>query len=175
MKKYIIIQENNFVKAREKIRENTEISNKISVSKPLKKGQRVFDKRKLIIFSSDNDELNRKILEKEKINILLLNQSKRKDFQKQRNSGFNHVLAKIAKKNNVTIGINLDEIINSKGKSKAEILARIKQNIKICNKNKLKMKFIRTQYRNIYDLKALGLILGMPTWMTRLLNSDTHT
>lgn len=157
MKKTILIQESNFEKARKEIRKN---------------------KDKKIIFSSNNDELNRKILEKEKINILLLNQSKRKDFQKQRNSGLNHVLAKIAKRNNIEIGINLDEIIDApefrtlvyaeRHKNKAEIIARIKQNIKLCNKNKLKMKFIslKQNKRNIYDLKALGLVLGMPTWMT---------
>ncbi len=148
MKDYALIQEDNFENARRKIRKN---------------------KDKKIIFSSNNDELNRKILEKEKINILLLNQSKRKDFQKQRNSGFNNILAKIAKTNKVIIGINLDETINSKGKNKSEILARVKQNIKLCNKNKLKMKFISLseKNRNTYDLKALGLILGMPTWMTK--------
>lgn len=146
MKTQIIIQENNFDKARKKIKEN---------------------KSKQIIFSSKNDELNRKILEKEKIDILLINQLNRKDFQKQRNSGFNQVLAKIAKKNNVAIGINLDEIINTKGKQKAEILARIKQNIKLCNKNKLRMKFITQKQRDIYDLKAVGLVLGMPTNMVK--------
>lgn len=144
MKLKILIQENDFLKAREKIKEN---------------------KDEIVIFSSDNDELNRKILEKEKIDILLLNQLGRRDFQKQRNSGLNHVLAKIAKKNDITIGINLDEIIKSK--DKAEILARVKQNIKLCNKNKLKMKFIGTQKRDVYDLKALGSVLSMPTWMVK--------
>ena len=154
MKDQILVQENNFDSARKKIREN---------------------KGKQIIFSSENDELNRKILEKENIDVLLLNQKARKDFQKQRNSGFNQVLAKIAKKNDILIGINLDEIIDTKNKQKAEILARIKQNIKICNKNKLKMKFISfKQKRNNYDLAALGLVLGMPTSMTRLLNSDKY-
>lgn len=153
MKNIIIIQENNFSEARKQIKKNQE---------------------KKIIFSSDNDELNRKVLEKEPINVLLLNQSKRKDFQKQRNSGFNHVLAKIAKKNNIAIGINLDEIISSEKKQKAEILARVKQNIKLCNKNKLKIKFIGTQKRDVYDLKALGLILGMPTWMVSSLDSDKN-
>ena len=123
-----------------------------------------------IIFSSNDDELNRKILEKEKIDILLLNQSGRKDFLKQRNSGFNHVLAKMAKKNNVSIGINFDEIVNSHGINKSKIFGRIRQNIKICNKNKLKMKFIiqnSENQRDIYDLKSLGAVLGMPTWIVR--------
>jgi len=148
MKNTILIQESNFEKIRKQIKENPKAE---------------------IIFSSDDDELNRKVLEKLNIDILLLKQSKRKDFQKQRNSGLNHVLAKIAKKKNVVIGIDLDEIINSKGKSKSDILARVKQNIKLCNKNKLKMKFCGKSQRNIYDIKALGLVLGMPTWMTKLL------
>jgi len=139
----ILITETNFDKARKKIKEN---------------------KGKTLIFTSDDDELNRKVMEKLPIQILLINQSHKKDFQKQRNSGFNHVLAKIAKKKKVAIGINLDEIINSKAKQKAEILARVRQNIKICNKNKVNMKFISFKHkRDIYDLKALGLVLGMPT------------
>ena len=145
----ILVSETNFDKARKLIKENPE---------------------KKIIFTSEDDELNRKILEKENIEILLLNMEKRKDFQKQRNSGFNHVLAKLAKKKEIIIGINLDEIIKTSEKEKARILARVQQNIEICNKNKLKMKFIyKNNKRNIYDLKSLGLVLGMPTWMIKTL------
>jgi len=147
---YIIIKENDFQKARKKIRE-------------FKK------ENKDIIFSSGDDELNRKVLEKEDIDVFLINLASRKDRMKQRDSGFNHVLAKIAKKNGVSIGINIDEVISSKGKEKSEILARIRQNIKICNKNKLKMTFISksTEKADTYNLKSLGLVLGMPTWMTK--------
>jgi RNase P/RNase MRP subunit p30 len=143
-----IIHEDNFEKARKLIKEN---------------------KDKKIIFSSENDETVRKVLEKEDIEILLLNQSEKKDFHKQRNSGFNHVLAKLAKKKNITIGINLDEIINAEAKQKSAILARIRQNVKICNKNKLKIKFIspNNQKINAIDLKSLGLVLGMPTSMIK--------
>jgi ribonuclease P/MRP protein subunit RPP1 len=149
----MIISENNFDKARKRIKEEKQKSPNSE-----------------IIFSSSDDELSRKILEKEKIDILLLNQKENKDFQKQRNSGFNHVLAKLAKKSNVTIGINLDEIIESNANEKQKILARVKQNIKLCNKNKVQMKFIiqnPKNERNPYDLKSLGLVLGMPTWMTK--------
>ena len=152
MENFVHISDNSFEKARAKIKKN---------------------ENKNILFSSEDDELNRKILEKENISILLLSQSGKKDFQKQRNSGFNHVLAKIAKKKNIIIGINFDEITESNGKQKAEILSRIIQNIKLCNKNKLKMNFISLKsgnQRNIYNLKALGLVLGMPTWMVKDLN-----
>jgi len=145
----VIIHENNFDRARKLIQENS--------------GKR-------IIFSSEDEEVNKKVLEKENIEILLLNQSGRKDFHKQRASGLNQVMAKLAKKKDVIIGINLDELIKSSEKEKAAIIARIKQNIKICNKNKLKMKFIyKNQKRNLYDLTALGLVLGMPTWMVKSL------
>jgi ribonuclease P/MRP protein subunit RPP1 len=145
----IVIQEDNFDRARKLIQENS-------------------DKR--IIFSSEDEETSRKVLEKENIEIFLLNLAGKKDYQKQRNSGFNHVMAKLAKKKGIFIGINLNELIKSGEKEKAEIIARIRQNIKICNKNKLKMKFIyKNQKRNLHDLVALGLVLGMPTWMTKTL------
>lgn len=148
---YEFIQAKNFNEARKKIREFK------------KKGKK-------IIFSSSNtnDDLNRKVIEKEPVDVLLINLKERKDFQKQRNSGFNHVLAKIAKKNKIKIGINFDEILQANSsKEKAEILSRIMQNIKLCNKNKLKMKFISIKgfERDLRDLKSLGIVLGMPTWM----------
>lgn len=126
------------------------------------------EKNKGVVFVSEDDELNRKVLEKVEIDVLLLKCSGRKDFMKQRSSGFNHVLGKIAQKNKVKIGIDLDEIIEASEKEKLEILARVQQNIKLCNKNKLKMVFIGIKHKkNLYDLKALGLVLGMPTWMTK--------
>ena len=123
-----------------------------------------------LVFTSDDDDLNRRVMEKLDINILLVSQSNRKDFSKQRNSGLNHVLVKIAKKNNIEIGIDLDEIIAASSVKLAQILSRVSQNIVLCNKAKVKMKFIfleKKNERNIHDLKSLGLVLGMPTWMTK--------
>ena len=141
-----IINEKDFSKARDLIRKN---------------------RGKKLVFSSDDDELARKILEKEDVQIYMPILFYKKDRQKQRESGLDHVMAKIAKKKNILIGINLREIISARGTKKAEILARISQNIKICNKNKLKMVFLDFGEKNVYDLKSLGLVLGMPTWMTK--------
>ena len=150
MKNQIIITEKNFNRLKDQVKKNSD---------------------KEIIFTSNDDDLNRKVLEKLKVQILLLNVSNRKDKMKQRDSGFNQVLAKIAKKNNITIGINFDEIVESKNAiEKAKIISRIKQNIRLCNKNKVKMKFLAIDSkneRNAHDLKAIGLTLGMPTWMTK--------
>jgi RNase P/RNase MRP subunit p30 len=156
-KNQILLTETNFSKLKDKIKKEK-------------------SENKIVIYSSEDDELNRKVVEKLPINILLLNLSNRKDFQKQRNSGFNQVIAKAMKKKNIQLGINFDEIVEERGlKKKLEIFARIKQNIVLCNKDKIKMKFIinkEKNKRNIHDLKALGLVLGMPTWMTSALSKE---
>ncbi len=142
----------------------------ISQQKFEKARREINSSKEKIVFTSDDDELNRKVLEKLRIDVLLINLDERKDYQKQRNSGFNQVLAKIAKKNKINIGINLDEIIKSNKFEKSKILARIKQNIFLCNKTKLKMVFVvqeKNNLRNIYDLKSLGLVLGMSTGMCK--------
>lgn len=132
--------------------------------------------KQIVIYSSEDDELNRKVVEKLPIDIILINLSNRKDFQKQRNSGLNQVMTKAMKKKNIQLGINFDEIVEcSNPKEKAEILARIKQNIFLCNKDKVNMRFIiqkEKNQRNLHDLKALGFILGMPTWMTVSLSKE---
>ncbi len=145
--KKIILTETNFNKLKLLIKEN---------------------KEKEIIFTSTDDEFNRKVMEKLPIQIILIPLENRKDYAKQRNSGFNQVMAKIAKKNNIKIGIKLDELILTKNKEK--LLARLKQNIILCNKNKVDMIFIiEKNKRDIHELKALGSTLGMPTWMTKKL------
>ena len=96
---------------------------------------------KPIIVKAQNVEFNRKIIEYGKFQILLspeLSNDIKKDKLKQINSGFNHVLAKIAAKNNIAIGIDLTEIRSKNKKRKAIQLTKIKQNIKICRKAKCK-------------------------------------
>jgi len=147
MKPQTLLTQTNFSKLKDEVKKN---------------------KDKTLIFSGNDDELNRKVLEKLPIQILLINLAKRKDRMKQRDSGLNQVLAKLAKKNNIVIGINLDEIIKSEKKQKAEIISRVRQNIKLCNKYKVRMKFISIkEKKDSYDVKALGLVLGMPTWMVK--------
>ena len=148
--KTLILEEGSFEKARKKIKES---------------------EGKEIIFGSRDDELSKKILEKEDISTFLVFLRGRKDSAKQRNSGLDSVMARVAKKKGITIGILLDEILESSGKEKAEILARVRQNIELCKKNRLKAEFIslaEKNRRNSFDLKSLGLVLGMPTEMVKI-------
>ncbi len=148
-KEFYIIKEENFEKIRKKVLE-------------------IKDQNKTIIFESKDEELIRKVAEKLPVDILLIDLYGKKDKQKQRDSGINEVIARIIQKNGIKIGINFDEIVESPIKEKTNIIARIKQNVRICNKNKIEMTFIiqkKENQKNIYDLKSLAITLGMPTWM----------
>ena len=81
-------------------------------------------------------------------------------------------MAKEASKKGVIIAINLDELINAGEKEKELILARIRQNVELCTKHKLKMTFLGKTKKDPYELKALGLVLGMPTWMLVDINTN---
>ena len=77
------------------------------------------------------------------------------------------IVIKLAKKKNVNIGIDLDEILMADKKEKVKILSRLRQNIKLAKKNKLKIEFISKNKPDKRNLKSLGLLLGMPTNMTK--------
>ena len=83
-----------------------------------------------------NSQDYRKIMERKQINLIYnLEYDSHNDFIYQRNSGFNQVLAKIAKANNITIGFSFQDFKESKQKYK--ILGRLYQNYKLCKKYNL--------------------------------------
>tara|TARA_Y100000310_G_C20650190_1_gene798978 strand:+ start:137 stop:649 length:513 start_codon:yes stop_codon:yes gene_type:complete len=114
------------------------------------------------VFGRD-DNFNRRALETLKINYLVSPElGHRKDTLKQRDSGLNHVLAKIAKQNKIEIVIDFADVNKLEGKLKALRLARIIQNIKICRRAKCKMKILDLSGKvDGKTLGAFGFSLGM--------------
>ena len=109
---------------------------------------------------------NRKILESKKTEMLILNHTDKKDRLKQRDSGLNQVLCRIAKDNNITLAIDLNELTESRDKkTRALILGRILQNIKLIKKFKNKFKLLNPGNKN----QAFSLLLswGLPTSQTK--------
>ena len=94
----------------------------------------------LIIIKASDEEFNRKVLEIKGVNILLgpeiHNTFNRKDKLKQRDSGLNEFLCKLAAKNKITIAINVPELQSLPPIQKAKTIARIIQNIKLCKRTK---------------------------------------
>jgi len=118
---------------------------------------------KAIVVAKD-DEFNRKILENKKVDVLLFGDFKgRKDRLKQRDSGLNHVLCKLAKDNNIAIGLDFSEIKEKTDFVLADYLGRLMQNIKLCSKYKIKIVLFNAGDKNKHDLFSLLMSLGMPT------------
>jgi len=64
-----------------------------------------------------------------------------RDFMHFRNSGLNHILAKIAYDNNHTFLFNFKDYLDLSKSKKAVVLGRLKQNIKLYKKYKVRFQF----------------------------------
>jgi len=119
-----------------------------------------------IAVRAQDDEFNRKILENKEVNVLLNPHiHSRKDRLKQRDSGLNEILCKIAAKNNIKIGIDLNELTKLKKKEKAIAISRIMQNIKLCKRTQTKIIFTPKQSK--LDVISFFKILKASTSQAR--------
>ena len=122
--------------------------------------------KQIAVYGRDNI-FNRRVLETCKIDILISPERdlkhERKDSLKQRDSGLNHVIAKIATKNKASVAIDFADIKNTPDqKQLAKRLARIMQNIKICRKAKTKIIILDMSGKATkQEIQALGFSLGM--------------
>jgi RNase P/RNase MRP subunit p30 len=114
-----------------------QIINTSNLNEARKQIQKLKKENKQIIVRAQDEEFNRKILETREINIFLAPETiEKKDSLRQRNSGLNEVLCKIATKNNTSIGIDLNYLKKQDKKQKAIILSKIIQNISLCKRAK---------------------------------------
>lgn len=138
---------------------------KILKPKSVKELRKQLSTKELHIIEPINDQIARTALESKQTDILLSPEKHvLKDFMHQRNSGLNHILCKLANKNNIAIGISFSDLLREKMLHKR--LGRIMQNIKLCRKYKVKLvlaSFAKNEYetRNPKDLITLAATLGM--------------
>jgi len=119
---------------------------------------------KEVIVRAQDVEFNRKILEIKEVDILLSPElHNRKDKLKERDSGLNEILCRIAAKNNIKIGIDIEEIKKAEGKERAIILARLMQNIMLCKKTRAEIKILNCKEKDKREAFSLLLTLGAST------------
>jgi len=112
------------------------------VRKEIKKIKKENKEEKVMVRAQD-EYFNRKILEMKDVDVLVSPEiHSRKDFLKQRDSGLNEYMCKLASKNNIIIGIDIERIKRMEKKEKAKIISRIKQNISLCKKTNTIMTFV---------------------------------
>ncbi len=117
-----------------------------------------------IVISNDGTRAN---FENKQIKMFFdLENKDERDFIHQRNSGLNQILAKIAHDKGKIIAFSFSTILNASSEKRALLLGRMRQNVKLCRKYKVKM-FLASfasepfKLRGTYELKAFGLMIGM--------------
>jgi len=114
---------------------------------------------------------NRKILETKKVSVLVLSHKEGKDSLKQRNSGLNQVLCKIAKENSISLAIDFHELQEPDKRVRAKILSRIIQNIKLAKKHKNNL-IILNKPKDKLSLSAFLCILGADTKLAKIASEN---
>lgn len=117
----------------------------------------------ILVRGSDKDRF---VLEKAKPDILSGLENKGRDSLHYRASGLNQVLCKLAKENDIYIGLDFSSLLIADDQQKAILLGRMRQNAKFCRKYKVKIviaSFAKKpmQLRSPHDLISFGIALGM--------------
>ncbi|MFQ5474911.1 MAG: RNase P subunit p30 family protein [Candidatus Nanoarchaeia archaeon] len=96
----------------------------------------------LIIAKTSDPDKTRSLAERSRINIITgLEASKKHDFMHHRNSGLNHVICRILAENDIVIAFDFSSILDSKGRQRAILLGRMKQNARFARKYKIGLIF----------------------------------
>jgi len=116
-----------------------------------------------------DDVFNRQAVEIKGIGVLLFRDFYGRDKLKQRDSGLNQVICKIAREKGIKIGFDFLFIENSKivDKEKADIFSRISQNFRLCRKFNNNVRFFGKDNFNEVEIKSLLLNLGASTKMIK--------
>ncbi len=101
-----------------------------------------------VIVHSQNIEFNRKILDYGKFDVFLLKLPKTKNKLKKVETEFDYVMAKSAKKNKVSLGIDLSELRNLNKQEKALALTKLISIINVAKKNKNKIVILNPYNKN---------------------------
>ena len=122
---------------------------------------------KKIAIQGGDDAFNRRAIESLRVDYLVSPEGKTKrDNLKQRDSGINHVIAKLAKRKNISIVINIFDIKKLKKEELALRMSKILQNIKICRKAgcEIRIASFGSKESEVIDelgRRAFGESLGM--------------
>jgi ribonuclease P/MRP protein subunit RPP1 len=129
-------------------------------SEELKKLVKIRKDYDILLVRGSDLYLNRKAVQTKEVDILTHPELKRKD------SGFNHIMAKLAARNDVAIEINFREILQSSKGTRSHVIQNIAKNIKLCKKFKAPMIICsgavsHWQLKDPKILMSMGFMLGL--------------
>lgn len=127
-----------------------------NIEKARKEIQRLVRSGEEVIVEAGDDVFNRKIFEMKDVDMVVGLELGGRDRLKQRDSGMNEVIAKLAKKNGIVIGIDIGMIKRLDALEKGKALGRIRQNIKLCKRTGARIVVL-----NASKKEASGLIVSL--------------
>ena len=136
-------------------------------SKNVQEEARKLRKEAEVIIASGDDSVNRLASDCWEVDMIGSPETHDEgDFMHQMNSGIDYVIAKACAEKGIAIELNFANVLNAFGRRRAQVLARMAQNVSICRdcgcdviitsgaKDKFGMRSPR-------DLMAFGIILGL--------------
>ncbi|OYT42100.1 MAG: hypothetical protein B6U78_02025 [Candidatus Aenigmarchaeota archaeon ex4484_224] len=105
-----------------------------------------------VIVRGGNVSLNRKALDTKEIDLIY-------NLPTKANSGFNHIMAKIARKNDVLIGINFRNLLEKNENERIKFIKALKLNLKLAKKYKAKI-VVFSGAKNKFELKDPKILIS---------------
>ncbi len=124
----------------------------------------------LSLVNGGGDEINRAASECWEVDILCHPEKlAEKDFMKQKNSGVDHVMAKLMAERLIALEFNFSEILNSYGMLRSHVLGRMRQNVMLARKYKALM-ILTSGAQDKWELRAPGelIAIGKAIGMTQI-------
>jgi len=110
---------------------------------------------------------NRRVVETLRVDYLVSpERGLKKDTLKQRDSGINHVVAKVAREKGILIVVDMGGVSRLNGKEEALRLGRVIQNVRVCRKAGcgIRIASFGTSKKEVFgekERRAFGVSLGM--------------
>ncbi|RLI93890.1 MAG: hypothetical protein DRO90_02915, partial [Candidatus Altiarchaeales archaeon] len=121
----------------------------------------------LVIVDGGDGKVNRAASECWEVDILSHpEKNEERDFMRQKNSGIDHVIARLLAEKFIAIEFNFFEILNSSGMRRSQILGRMQQNVRLARKYNVPIIITsgaidKYDLRSPRDLMSFGKLIGM--------------
>jgi|TARA_B100002003_G_C14060337_1_gene510457 RNase P/RNase MRP subunit p30 len=113
-----------------------------------------------VVVRAGSDEFNRKVFEMRDVGMVVGLEFGKRDRLKQRDSGLNEIMCRLAKKNGIVVGVDVGRLARLDKLEKAKVLARVRQNIGLCKRTGVKMIGYPAGDYDKKDLSGLVVSLG---------------
>jgi len=148
---------------------DTEIYSGAVISSNVEKNARkALEYADIVIVSGGVGDVNREASECWEVDILLHpERNQEKDFMDYRNGGVDHVMASYMAQRGIALGIDLSQLLYLSGRSLAQLIGRVRQNVRIALKYNVPIVLVsgaldRFGMRSPWDIAAACPLLGIP-------------